>query len=331
MSVQTTASGNISAAAGGPSASGQSGPVASQRVNGATNVAAGSPGGGSDSNQTSGDSPPNGGLAKAFAGSPEAGKEKGPGPANHAADGLPDQTGIKPKGEPETEQSNDNLSLPNWAAQLPKSLAEKLAADPDSVARLSSFKSLDNLVEAYLDTSAKADGLLAVPGKDSAPEAVQAFYERLGKPKEAGGYSFAKNDPALAAAAFHANLSASQADAFYRASLIQLDDARKGMQASLVKDYQATDVLLQKEYGEKYGEAIALMQRGMGNNPSTGELSPVAQALVDAGLAGKPEIVRAFIELGRATSEGTSPRGGMGAPAPESVLQGRGFAYKDSY
>ena len=265
--------------------------------------------------------------AQSPTGGPGAGEERVTSSADSTANrGQPDQTG-EPKGNPRPEQSSDNLSQPKWVQQLSK----KLTADPDSAARLSAYKTLDDFVQASIEIAAKSEGLLAIPGKDSDLTAVQAFYERLGKPKEAEGYSFAKNEPALAAAAFNANLSASQADAIYRASQAQLDDARKGIQASLVQDYQATDVLLQKEYGEKYGEALDLMQRGMGNNPSTEELSPIAGALVKAGLAGKPEIVRAFIELGRATSEGSSPRGNMGSSRPESITQGRGFSYKDQY
>ena len=336
MSVQTSASGGPnSAAAGGASAGGQSGHGDSQRVTGdAASGATASPGGVSAVNLTAGDkSPQTGGLAKVFAGSPEAGEERVTGGAASGATASPDQAGNQPKGEPETKQSNDNLSLPAWAQQLPKKQVEKLAADPNLAASLSAYKSLDEFVMAHLVAATKPDNgqQLSIPGKDSTPEEVQAFYERLGRPKDAGGYSFAKSEPALAAAAFAANLSGDQADALYRASMVQLDDARKGIQAALAQDFAATDVLLQKEYGERYDEALALMQRGLGNNPSTGALSPVAKALADAGLAGKPEIVRAFIELGRATSEGTAAPGSMGAPQPESVMNGRGFAYKDSY
>jgi hypothetical protein len=117
----------------------------------------------------------------------------------------------------------------------------------------------------------------------------------------------------------------------YNASLARLEAARKGIQASLAQDIQATDALLQKEYGDKYAEAMALFGRGLGNNPRTGELSPVARVLVDAGLAARPEIVRAFIELGRATSEGSSTGGRTFAPPADSIMNGRGFSYKDSY
>jgi hypothetical protein len=73
------------------------------------------------------------------------------------------------------------------------------------------------------------------------------------------------------------------------------------------------------------------MQRGLGNNPTTGQLSGIAQSLIDAGLAGKPEIVRAFIELGRAVSESTAAGGSFRTSQPGSVMEGRGFEYKENY
>ena len=339
MIIRTLASGGPGriirhlAADAGLSGGGQSGHGASQRVTGDANSGAtASPGGGPAVNLTPGvASPQNGGLVKVFAGSPEAGAGRVTGDAASGATASPDQAGIKPKGEPDTQQSNDNLSLPAWVQQLPKKQVEKLAADPNSAARLSAYKSLDEFVQASLDAAASNGQQLSIPGKDSAPGEVQAFYERLGKPKAESEYAFAKNSPDFARAAFAANLSASQAEALYGASLAQLDDARKGIQAALARDYQATDALLQKEYGEKYDEAIALMQRGMGINSQTGELSPVAQSLINAGLAGKPEIVRAFIELGRSVSEGTAPSGRAGGTRPASIMEGRGFDYKDKY
>jgi hypothetical protein len=76
---------------------------------------------------------------------------------------------------------------------------------------------------------------------------------------------------------------------------------------------------------------VALLLRGLGNDPKTGASSPVARSLLDAGLAGRPEIARAFIELGRATSEGAPASGGAMCGLPRSVMEGRGFAWKDGY
>jgi len=336
MSVQTSMSGGPNpAVAGGPSAGVQSvlagqSEAGGERVTGSANNAqagqsdpAGQPKGNPES--TSGvASPQNVGLARVFAGQSEAGAERVTGSAASAQAGQSDQSG-QPKGNPGPTQSNDNL--PQWTEQLPK----KLTADPNAAARLGAFKSLDEFVQAYLDASSGAGQQPALPGQGATAQEIQAFYERLGKPKEEQSYSFAKSDPDFAKIAFDANLTSVQADALYKASLAQLEGAQNLAKAQLAQDFQATDALLQKEYGDKYEAAIALMQRGLGNDPKTGQLSGIAQLLRDAGLAGKPEIVRAFIELGRATSEGTAPGGSFIAGQPASVMEGRGFDYKKDY
>jgi hypothetical protein len=314
--------GRASAVTGGQSAGEQSGSGGPQGVTSSGSAAAtrGQPAGdAATGNLTTGGqngNPPNGGLAKVFAGQP--------------AETAPDQGGSAPRGNRGPAQSNETTTtsqLPEWTEQLSKK------ARSDFGERLAGFKSLDEFVQASLDAQAKAPGenRPALPGESASPEEAQAFYERLGKPPEAAGYRFAKNDPDFARVAFETNLTAAQAEALYSESLARTDDARNGIQAALARDYQTTDALLQKEFGERYDEAIALFQRGMGNNPQTGELSPLAQSLIASGLAGKPEIVRAFIELGRATSEGSAAGGFSGAGRPDSVMRGRGFGYKDSY
>jgi hypothetical protein len=170
-------------------------------------------------------------------------------------------------------------------------------------------------------------GSLTVPGPGSAPEEIAAFWERLGVPGEAAGYTFAKDDPELAGAFHAAGLTEAQARAVYDADLAAADAVRKERAEALARDFQATDAVMRGEYGERYEEALAFMRRGLGNDPATGEPSPIARALAEAGLAGKPEICRAFAELGRSVSEsGPAPAGG--APGDRSsVLGGRGFGY----
>ena len=329
MSVQTTDAGGTAGTwqvpAGGPEAGKEraSGPVDGER---SQPDRAGQPKGKPGPNTSEGEGPSNVGLAEVFQGGPGAGEERASGPGNGERS-QPDRAG-QPKGNPRPDQSNDNLTLPAWARQLPK----KLTADSNSAEKLSEFKTLDEFVQAYLDATANAgEASLPFPGKDSTPGELHAFYEKLGKPREASGYPFAKDNPGFAEEAFKANLTASQAESLHASGQARLAEAREAARAAVSRDFQTTDALLRKEYGGRYEEAKALLRRGLGNNPSTGEPSPVAKALLDAGLAGRPEIARAFIELGRATSEGAAASGATGAARPQSVMEGRGFSWKDQY
>jgi hypothetical protein len=83
----------------------------------------------------------NAGGRQAPAGGPEAGMGRASG---NGEGSQPDRAG-QPKGNPRPEQSNDNLTLPAWARQLPK----KLASDPESAAKLSGFKRLEETKQKY--------------------------------------------------------------------------------------------------------------------------------------------------------------------------------------
>jgi hypothetical protein len=229
------------------------------------------------------------------------------------------QSGAATKGN--TGSDNQSVTLPGWAQQLPKEVLRDQAA----AAKLAAFKTVGDLAQGFLDASGKA----AVPAMNAAPEEVEAFYESLGKPKTEAGYNFARNEPVFAKAAFQANLTRAQAEALYQQSQAQLQDAQRKVQAQVQNDLSASDAMLKKEYADKYDEAVALFGRGLGNNAEKNTLSPLGQALMRAGLLGKPEIVHAFIELGRATSEGRGPGKGSRNPKtmPKSVFEGRSFEY----
>jgi hypothetical protein len=270
-----------------------------------TGAAAGSQPDASAADQTTGEkAPKTGGLASLFLQS------------------QPDATASAADAKGNTGSEQTTVTLPSWTSQLPK----ELLRDPSAAAKFAPFKALGDLAQAYLDTQ----GRQTVPAAGAPAEEVEAFYQGLGKPKSAEGYSFAKAEPASAQAAFAANLTSAQADAMYKASLAQVEALKAQTQAAVQKDLIASDTMLQKEYGDKYDEAVALFKRGLGD---TGEKSsPIAQALIASGLLGKPEIVRAFIELGRATSEGSAPMGGAKPKGkPKSVFDGAGFAYKETY
>jgi hypothetical protein len=66
-----------------------------------------------------------------------------------------------------------------------------------------------------------------------------------------------------------------------------------------MQELAATDAALQKEYGDKYDQAIKYFERGAGN---------VRPLLMSAGVAGNPAIIKAFIALGEAIQESGSPK-----------------------
>jgi hypothetical protein len=188
----------------------------------------------------------------------------------------------------------------------------------DQMSKLSGFKGVGDLAKAYIDTIGRS----TVPGQNSKPEEVEAFYRSLGKPLTAAGYSCAKSNPTFAEEAFKANLTDAQVKTLLEADASFLNQQQQVQSQVLLSEAQNTETALKKEYGDKYPEALAALERGLGNNSAKKEVSQIAQALTSAGLIYKPEIVEAFIAYGRKQLETLSPGGG--SPSNGSGYPGQG-------
>jgi hypothetical protein len=207
--------------------------------------------------------------------------------ANVPADSQP---GSDPSQGSGTGNEIKGYRLAEWTMQLPKEIRE----NPDLAGKLSGFNKLEDFAKSYFQLEGKSD----IPGRDAKPEDIAAFWKKLGYPEKPDGYTVAKEQSAASfiAAAHAARLTDGQASALWQSvsegTTRQLAAMRQAQDAEL----DATDRALQKEYGEKYPYALEMFNRGIG----TGGLKAL---VINAGLAGKSEIVKAFIALGEASIE----------------------------
>jgi len=233
-------------------------------------------------------------------------------------------TGDKAAGGTGTENDSiKNQKLAPWADQLPPEMRD----NPDMAAKLMKFGKLGDMAKAYLELEGKETGVV-IPGKDATAEAVAQFWEKAGRPKAADGYSFAKDKESegatFAQAAFAANLTEAQAAAMLK-SLQEIGQAnQQAYQENLKQKQTETSTALQKEYGSKYAENMELLKRGL-----TVAGPNVAKLLVNAGLTGEMEIVKAFISYGKMTAESGAHRGGEPGASLQSVFEGGTFEYKE--
>jgi len=256
-----------------------------------------SPGGG-DGSADNGDAAPGNAekqLENAFG-------EAGSGAAAEGAE-PPDGTvkGEGPGGGPDT---GSETKPPAWAGQLPKETRE----NPEAMAKLAGFAKVGDLAKAFLEREGKAAS------------------NEAGRPETAEGYVFAKEGdggPEFARAAFEANLTKTQAETLYK-SMKELGAAKlSALREEGGRRVRETAAALAAEYGPRYAEKMELLTRGLAAaGPG------VAGLIKEAGLAGEPEIVKAFIAFGEMTSESGSSRGsGAGEPL-KSVFEGGSFDYK---
>jgi hypothetical protein len=220
------------------------------------------------------------------------------------------QPGGDPGQNPAGSGTGKEVKLAEWTMQLPKVYRE----NPDYARKLAAFSKLEDLTQSYLQLEGKTD----IPGKDAKPEDVQAFWKKLGYPEKPESYAVAKeqNAETFITAAHAARLTDEQASALWKSVSEGTERQMTAMRQAQTAELDATDKGLQKKYGEHYSRALELFSRGIGN----GELRNL---IVNAGLAGKPEIVEAFIALGEARQESGSPMSGDAAGGGKDFINGK--------
>ena len=223
---------------------------------------------------------------------PDSSGGKGPAQAPN-----PTRPQTAPSGGNGDNAANPTVTLPTWATQVSKEWRE----NPEYAPKLAAFEKLDDLVKGYFEAQGKSD----IPGAGAKPEELAAFWKKLGHPEKPEGYTVAKDQNAgtFISAAHAARLTDEQATALWKSVSESTARQLTAAQHAQAAEIAATDALLKKEYGDTYDYALEMFQRGIGN----GELKTL---ITNAGLAGKPEIVKAFIALGASLQESGSPKSG---------------------
>jgi predicted secreted protein len=206
------------------------------------------------------------------------------------------------------------VKLAAWTQQLSKETRE----NPEYSKGLSGFEKLDDLAKSYFELQKKSD----IPGEKATPEEKAAFWKKLGHPEKPENYAVAKQkgSETFATAAHAAHLTDEQATALWQTVSEGTTRQAQAAQQAQLQELAATDAALQKEFGDKYDTAVEFMKRGMGS-------SGIQTALMNAGLAGNPLIVKAFIALGASKQESGSPTSDGSSPGSKSVFEGGRFNY----
>lgn len=237
----------------------------------------------------------------------------------------------KPEAEPgnanageKAEGSTDNgQELPAWTEQLPAEL--KTA---DFLKTFSKFKKVGDLAKSYSELEKKNGKSIAIPGDDASEEEKAAFYEKLGRLKNADEYKVPDEKlEYFKALAYENNLSQQQLDNIMKAVAqngLKMLENNAEMQK---RQAAATDAQLRKEYGSAYPEKIELLQRGIRDYGG----NELGAKLQQSGLLYDPQIVKMFIALGEQNAEAGSVSKGAGGGRNEykSTSEGGMFTFKD--
>lgn len=203
-----------------------------------------------------------------------------------------------------TEGSSAESSNPAWTAQLP----EDLRSNADILKSLSKFQKIGDLSKSYLELEKQLGSSIVKPGKDASAEDVQAFYKKLGKPDAAENYGIEEKDAMpFKEAAFKANLTDEQAKSIWETLKSAGAEQVKQMQNNIKTQAAETEKHLRDEYGAKFDEKLALINRGIVSYGG----KDVLNILQKSGTLMSEPIVKMFLKLGEMSAEaGVSTRGG---------------------
>ena len=217
-------------------------------------------------------------------------------------------------------QAETQVASEDWRESIP----EDLRNDPS----LADVQDVASLAKGYVHAQHMiGSDKVAIPAKDAAPEVLDEFYNKLGRPETAQGYEMpTENMPdvpikeeltgAFFEEAHRIGLNSQQAAALVRWQAEQAQQGQETWQqdADLALD-KATDTM-RREYGKAYDEKL-----DMAKNAAQQYGGDELMALLDrTGLGNEPALIKAFANVGKAVSNdeiigGGGRQGFMMSPA----------------
>ena len=229
-----------------------------------------------------------------------------------------------------SEETQDSLTGDNqvasedWRTAIP----EDLRSDPS----LADIQDVAGLAKGYVHAQHMiGSDKVAIPGKDAAPEVLDEFYNKLGRPEQASGYETPKeNMPDVP-------VTKEQTDVFFQeahriglnkqqaAALVrwQAEQAHSGMemgQQQVDADLEQAVNTMRQEFGQAYDEKMDMAKKAA-KQFGGDEL----MALLDStGLGNEPALIKAFANIGKAVANdevigGGGRQGFMVSPSEAKV------------
>ncbi len=190
-----------------------------------------------------------------------------------------------------------------WHATLP--------ADLKDSAVLRDIPNVEALAKGYVSAQSMLGSRVALPGKDSKPEDVAAFYNKLGRPESADKYGMPElklseglsiDDKKLSSTRelFHKlNLTDSQAKGVLEHYFGTLNEQHASVQQANKTGMEQASQKLREEFGDKFDAKVDVAKSVL-QKFGTPEL---AEYLEKSGLGNDPHIVRIFAKIGDAMME----------------------------
>ena len=242
---------------------------------------------------------------------------------NSTPEAKPDDAaeGTNAEGNENQTEKDDAGEYPAWTKQLP----EDLRNDSDFMKQIAKFQKIGDVAKSYSELEKKLGNSIVIPGKDASEEEKNAFYEKIGKPKSADGYSINdENAKAFKELAYKMDLTDSQAKGLYESFKSMGEQMLKQQQVNVQQQAAETTEALRKEYGSNFNSAIKYLQKGVMAYGG----KELGDKLKATGLLADKTVVDMFIKLGKQVSEAGTTTKSAGGQNYKSSMEGGTFGYK---
>ena len=198
---------------------------------------------------------------------------------------------------------------------------ETLPEDIRGEASLSSFQDAGSLAKSYVNAQRMLGSRVAIPGEGATDEERNGFYNRLGRPEAADGYSLPNDvqlrdgmewDPELVKAAngeFHKlGLTQAQAQGVMRYYVGTLNNRAEGEETTRTQAMEASVASLKEEWGDSYESNVNAAKEALGKFGSD-ELKAL---VADSGLGNNQHFIKMLHSISVGMGEDTGNRGATG-------------------
>ena len=250
---------------------------------------------------------------------------------------------IIPSAEPETQATEQTeapkVEAPAWHSQLPKEMRE----NAELTGRISGFKTIADLANAYIKADDDGMNALHVPTKESSDEEVKAFFTKLGVPDSPNDYNLSdydvdaeaiKRDKELFMAAAHKSaLTKRQAQNLWMhevAMFKAVSQLRAEADTKIKEAFEPSyNKLLEAEYPEETARKKAIKEELAVITKWTQEQG-IGKALTESGIVYNAEVMHKLAQY----IKSNSPEGlvqGKKAPEQQRVQGGMFDSYSPAF
>lgn len=218
---------------------------------------------------------------------------------------------------PVADNPTTETPVEDWRSSVPS----ELRYNDGGVDALAKFESPGQVAKSYLELQKTMGNRVKLPDENSSDEERSAFYQKVGRPEKADGYTMpegseinAETIAPVMAAAHKAGVS-NQAFGAIVAEYLNLESQiSEQNQATINAETDAAEQQLKADWAGQYDANIEIIERVFRQNSTDETRDVIKQKFNDAGLGRDPVVLNWLKDIGTSTLNDTIVKGEQPKP-----------------